>query len=496
MFGDLYPTQADRQIVAESMSNPVMVAMMGKAYGKDNYSLGALMSQQSLLFTIVAVAIMNILIVNRNLRGDEEAGRIELIRSKSTGRLFNVLATTIVCVGINILLSLLVGLSLTALNIESINFVGSMMFGIVLGISGIMFAAITACINQLLTNSKASLGFSFAILGISYFVRAIGDIGNENVAVLSPLGWIMRAQVYVENKIWPVILSIVISVVFILLAFLINSKRDLGIGLFHEKTGRDSGSVFLHGPLGLVVKILRVEYLAWIIAYIILGISFGAMLEEIRTQLESNGLMLQILACDSNSGELLYQFINVITSIFAMITTIPVITTIIKIREEEITNRIECLISKSITRRKLLSAFLICSIFISIVLQLIFAVSFWISGNQVIGDTPFELSDMLKAACAFIPAIWIIAGAAIAVIGLIPRITILVWAFLAYSFFVSYFGSMLNLDKWMMKLSPYVNVPNTFADGTDWIKLVVFILISAILTIVGYLGYGKRDLQA
>ena len=72
-FGDLYPTQADRQIVAESMSNPAMVAIMGKTYGKENYTLGALMSQQTLLFTVVATAIMNILFINRNLRSNEYA---------------------------------------------------------------------------------------------------------------------------------------------------------------------------------------------------------------------------------------------------------------------------------------------------------------------------------------------------------------------------------------------------------------------------------------
>lgn len=494
-FGDLYPTQADRQIVAESMSNPAMTAIMGKTYGKENYTLGALMSQQTLLFTVVATAIMNILFVNRNLRGDEEAGRIELVRSRAIGKLFNISAAIIVSIGMNVVLSVLIGAGLGSLNMESMDLKGSMLFGTALGASGFMFAAITAFINQLFTNAKGALGFSFGILGFSYFVRAIGDIGNENIAMISPLGWVMRTQVYVKNIIWPIMLLIGVAIILLVLAIWINNKRNLGAGIFHERSGRDSASAFLRTPLELVVKILRMEYFVWIIVYIVLGLSFGAMMNEIKIQMESNEMLLQILACDPKDGDLLYQFINIITSIFAMITTIPVITTIVKVRNEEVSNRIECLISKAITRRKLLSAFFFCAIFISVVLQLVFAVSFWCSANQVIEGAAVDMEDMLKTACVYIPAIWIMAGLGTAIIGLIPNKTIIVWIFFAYSFFVNYFGAMLDLDEWMIKISPYGNVPNVMADGMEWKKLIVLLVISIFLTVLGYIGYRRRDLQ-
>ncbi len=53
---------------------PAMISMIGPAYGIRNYHMGAVMAHQMLLFTAVAVAIMNILLGVRHTRNDEELG--------------------------------------------------------------------------------------------------------------------------------------------------------------------------------------------------------------------------------------------------------------------------------------------------------------------------------------------------------------------------------------------------------------------------------------
>ena len=117
-FVDLYPSESERQAIAKSMENPAIIAMMGKPYGINNYTLGALMSHQTLLFTAVAVAIMSILFMNRNTKADEESGRIEVIRSLPMGRLSNTSASIIVLIAVNTAIALTLGLGLYALGIE------------------------------------------------------------------------------------------------------------------------------------------------------------------------------------------------------------------------------------------------------------------------------------------------------------------------------------------------------------------------------------------
>src|SRR5690625_7713364 len=54
-FTNLYATGQDRQAIAETMNNPAMSAMVGQGYGLDNYTNGAMMAHQMLLFTGLAV---------------------------------------------------------------------------------------------------------------------------------------------------------------------------------------------------------------------------------------------------------------------------------------------------------------------------------------------------------------------------------------------------------------------------------------------------------
>jgi len=46
-------------------------------------------------------------------------------------------------------------------------------------------------------------------------------------------------------------------------------------------------------------------------------------------------------------------------------------------------------------------------------------------------------------------------GAAVVIVGFCPRFTVLLWAYVAYSVFAVYFGVLINLPQWAVKLSPF-----------------------------------------
>lgn len=152
-FTDLYPTGLERQTIAETMRNPAMTAMVGKGYGLDDYTNGAMMAHQMLLLTAMAVGIMSILLVTRHTRADEEDGRIEMIRSLPAGRLANLFATISVSFGTNALIAIITGFGLYALGIESMDLEGSLMYGggfrgnryFLLGDNGIICPAYGEC---------------------------------------------------------------------------------------------------------------------------------------------------------------------------------------------------------------------------------------------------------------------------------------------------------------------------------------------------------------
>ena len=132
---------------------------------------------------------------------------------------------------VNAALAVLVGLGLYALGMESIDLHGSMLYGAALGVTGVFFTAVTALFAQLSETGRGTLGYSFTFLVLSYLVRAVGDVSNETVSRISPLGLILRAQVYVNNYWWPVLLMLAATVA-VSAALHLNSIRDLGQGSF------------------------------------------------------------------------------------------------------------------------------------------------------------------------------------------------------------------------------------------------------------------------
>ena len=239
------------------MLNPAMSAMVGRGYGLDNYTIGAMMAHQMLLFTALAVGIMSILLVARHTRADEEDGRIELIRSLPTGRLSNLHATMLVLFGMNLLLALVIGFALYALGIESMDLEGSLLYGAALGATGIFFTALTAVFAQVSESSRGTTGLSFTVLGGAYLIRAIGDAGNETLSWFSPLGWVLGAEVYVNNYWWPILLTVGVALVLAVLALYLYAIRDLESGYLPTKPGRKYASKFLLSPLGLTLRLQR-----------------------------------------------------------------------------------------------------------------------------------------------------------------------------------------------------------------------------------------------
>jgi len=189
-MADMFPDATSRNQFAAAFNNPMIIAMMGPIYGADNYTSGAMYGGLMLVWYGIAVAIMNIFFVVRHTRADEQAGRVEVVRSLPTGRLANLNATMISAVLINLILGLLTGLGIAVLGVDSMDFAGSMAYGAAAAAVGVVFASIAAVFSQLSSNAGGATGMSFASIGLFYMIRAAGDMqGIEIYRVSARWDW-------------------------------------------------------------------------------------------------------------------------------------------------------------------------------------------------------------------------------------------------------------------------------------------------------------------
>ncbi|HSI66123.1 MAG TPA: ABC-2 transporter permease, partial [Planococcus sp. (in: firmicutes)] len=465
-FTGLYQGPAERQAMAETMVNPAMTAMVGPGYGLDNYTNGAMMAHQMLLMTAVVAGLMSILLVTRHTRTDEEDGRIELIRSLPVGRLSNLQSTLIVMLIVNVLLALSTGFSLYALRIESMDLAGSMLYGAALGATGLVFAAITAVFAQLSQNARGTMGLSLAALLLGYFVRAIGDIGNEALSWLTPLGWILRTEVYVNNYWWPVVLTVGVSGVLALLALYLNSIRDLGSGFLPSRAGRKHASKALLSPFGLAFRLQRVGLIAWAFGLLLIGASYGSVLGDLESFFADIELMQDLLV-QTQGFSLTEQFIPMLMSVMAMISAIPALMAVLKVKNEEKNNRIEHLLSRAVSRNRLMGSYVLLSLIVGLIMLSLSGLGLGIVGNAVM-EEGLSLGMFFNAAMAYMPAILVMVGIASVLIGWAPKASGLVWVYLGYSFTVVYFGTLLQFPEWVQKMSPFGHVSRIPIENFDW----------------------------
>jgi ABC-2 type transport system permease protein len=97
---------------------------------------------------------------------------------------------------------------------------------------------------------------------------------------------------------------------------------------------------------------------------------------------------------------------------------------------------------------------------------------------------------------AYAPAVWLTVGLAVALFGLAPRATLLVWILIAYAGLIGMFADLLGLPDWTVDLSPFGHVPLLPAVGMRWTPIVLLTAIAAALIAVGLVGFRRRDLAS
>ncbi|MDI9441425.1 MAG: ABC transporter permease [Bacillota bacterium] len=492
-YPGLFPTELERMIMSETMSNPALIAMAGPGYGLADYTIGPMFAHHMLLFTAIAAAIMNITEAVRHTRRDEEGGRIEIIRSLPVGKLANAGAVFLVLSLTNLAVGLVVGLGLAALRIESMGFAGSVLYGAVLAATGLFFAAVTVLFAQVTETSRAALGLSFGFLGIAYLLRAVGDISKEALSLVSPLGLVLRCQVYVNDYWWPILLMLGASVFIGALAFVLNLMRDLGAGLIAAKPGPARAGRLLRSTWGLAVRLQKPMLAGWAVAMLFLGLAYGSVFADLDKFFESSEMIRGMLPAIPGFS-LTDQFTALLLLIMTMFAAVPALLMTLKLRGEEKASRLEHLLARAVSKGELLRGYVIISLLVAVLMQVLAALGLWMAASSVM-ESPFAFWPLFKGAVSYVPAIWIYVGIAALLIGFLPRYTGLIWAYLGYTFTVLYLGRLIKAPEWLVKLTPFGHIPNVPLETMPAGQVLVMLALALVFIWMGDDQFGRRDYE-
>ena len=492
VFADMFPTDADRLIMGETMKNPAMIAMCGPCYDFETYSNGAMYTQFMLIWCAILWSVMNIFLVIRHTGKEEEEGRLELIKALPTGRQANLLSTISVVLAVNILMSLIIGFGIAAMGVEDMGLGGSLVFGFANGVCGLVFATIALVFVQLTFNSRVAMGYSLALLGIFYVMRAIGDMGSEFLSYISPLGLICRTEAYVNDKWWPVIVLLAVSIVLFALALILNSGRDMGQGLIAARKGKVHASHMLRGSLGLSINLLKTTLIAWAATAFILGAAYGSIFGDIESFMNSSELIKKIFMEDPEA-DMALQFVDTLLVIMSIIGAIAVIMVVYKLKGEEKNGRLDHILARNVSRIRLMAGYVLIAFVFTLLFQCLTVLGLW-SAAYTVMDKPMELADVFRSGLVYVPAMLIFVGLATLLVGVFPRGTIIVWFYLGYAFFADYMGGILDLPDWTALITPFGQTPRLATEDFELMPIMCMCIIAILMLIIGFVGFRKRDI--
>jgi ABC-2 type transport system permease protein len=437
---------------------------------------------------------MNIFFVNRHTRVDEELGRHEMLASLPVGRLSGSLATIKMAFLLNATVSVLSALAIIAINIEGTTASGAFAYTLSIGAQGMVFASVTLLAAQLFGTARGSMGVSFAALGLAYIMRASGDMADNALSYISPMGLGLKVEAFYTDDFAPVAILFAEAVVIAAIALFVNTKRDVGAGVFAARKSKAHASRFLLSPFGFAWRLSKNNFIAWAVAFFVLGAMYGTVIGELDKFVEGNDMIKQMLEAQGGSGSLAESFLPMLCGIMAWIAAIPAIGAMNRMRVEEKRGRMEQIYARAVSRASIFGSFTIIAIFESLILMFLSGIGLYAT-SQGTGILPLE--TILGASFVYVPAILVFAGLSALLVGLLPKLTSIVWALFGYSFLMLYFGRLFDVPEWATRISPFGNTPGIPVQEFNAIPLVLLLIIAAALTAAGYFaGYKRRDVMA
>ena len=508
-------TAFENQFTAEELQglqvmkyNPAHIALQGPFFAIDNFQVVHFFAVELHLFTLIAVAIFNIFLVMQNTRGDEEKGRYEVLRSLPIGRLSAFHAVMITAVIVNALLAVSHGVLLSVLGISGMTTAGAFTYGVSLGVTGILFASLSALLSQFSHSTRTVTGYAFLVLIASYLLRAVGDVTSEPLSLVSPLGLPLRAETFVSNHLWPFLVMIILAFILFCLAYILNARRDIGQGLLPEKQGRDYASNFLRTPLGLVWRQNRNTLFSWAIVLCGFGAALGGILRDAEHFAGENGAFQMLMpgtqgraasyACDQPTStdfsavELFTMFLNVG---FAVVCIAPVMILAFKVLREEKEGRAEPILSRANSRPYYLTSYIVLAFIASLLMPFVTTVGLW-AVSSLMMETPLAFGSLIHSMMVYVPALWTMLGLSIFFVGVFPKVVAFCWAYFTYIFMLGFFGELLNIPQWAMMLSPFYHIPQLPLEDMRILPLLALTAVALALTVCGLVFYRRRDVAA
>ncbi|MEU4422295.1 hypothetical protein AB0F81_16845 [Actinoplanes sp. NPDC024001] len=474
-------------------ANPAIRTLFGAPVGLDTAG-GFTVWRIGTVFAVL-LAAWSILAVTRITRGEEDAGRWDVLLS---GRLplRNVLIRHIAAV---MVVAAATAIAITAvLLVAGTPAAGALVHGVGTGVLGTFFAAVAALAAQVHPARSPATGAAVAVLGVSLLARMIGDgvTALGWLHWLSPFGLLALSGPYVQDRILPLVLLAMATAIVAAVALTAVGRRDVQGGLLAPAAGRPPRTRLLASVETFAVRRVLRPLTGWMIGigayYLLIGLTAVSVTGFLRDNPAMAGQAAQA------GFDALGSIAGFAASLFALLALPAGVFTAVRMGDliaAETGRRLTLLVSGPVTRIRLLGAEIAVTAVAAAILVTGAGLLTW-AGVTVMGGE-LAIGAALRGVWNVLPIVLLSLGVAVFAVGWVPRLTGLLGTLPAVGgFLLLVIAESVAAPSWVRDLSPFAHLAPVPLTGPDMTASTIMLASAAALTAAGLVGYRHRDLHS
>jgi ABC-2 type transport system permease protein len=492
-----YGTNAKQQELAASLAN---APGLGFIYGDSHtltYGTQGYMAYRVLVFMGVVVAAWALMTMTKMLRGAEEDGRYEVIRTGATTPRKAAGYLTLGFAGawwVALLISYL--LTLLATKAGGFTTTASAMWLLNIGIflPGLLFAGVGVLTSQLgLTRGRAML-YGIVPLAALFLLRGVGNISHDLHPLLyyTPFGWAqLLSPVHDPSLVWlyvPALLAIVFAVFGVRLA-----ARDYGSSIIQASTTVRSRFAFLGNAWALALRQNFWVLVGWGLGALVMIGMISGLANTAVGALDAAGDLSKAVTKLGGTGNLKVAFVSAGMLFMVMVLLMLSITIVGQIRRDEAKQYLDNILVAPQKRTTWLLQRLLLGLGTVLVISLLGGVLVQvIAGLEHIS---LSFGKVLATSVCVVGSVAFLMGVGTLLYGMLPRLTVLaMYAVITWSFVITLVASAAKLNTALLHSSLFYYTNFNLAQWPNWATFGWFVTLGAAFSAVGIWAFARRDI--
>lgn len=490
----VYKTPHSRASLVASVYNDKALAFLyGQVHGN---SLGAIAAWRYLMYGTLAAGLMNIFMVIRHTRADEDTGRLELVGSTAVGRHAPLASAMLVASAASLAVFVLTS---AALLVSGLPAVGSIAYALAETAGGLVFGALAAIAAQISGTARGARGLVITTLAVCFLLRGVGDSGDGHglswLTWLSPLGWAEQVQPFTADRWWVLALPTAAIALGVIGATSLAAIRDQGSGLVQPRPGPPVAGRLLSSPEGLAWRLQRGALVGWAAGFLVGGLAIGVVANGIGPLIGSSAGVDKALDRISGQSALTSAYLAACMSLLGLVAAAYAISAVLRLRAEETDGTGEPVLAEPVGRLRWAGSHLLIAVLGTGAVLLAGGLGTALGYGIASSTTGTQVPRLIEAALAQWPAALAVAAVAAVFVGLLPQwSTAAGWTAFALCGLIGLFGPAFRLTQAVLDISPFTHVPKLPGGSFSAVPLLWLSAFCLVVTAAGLAGLRRRDI--